>query len=130
MGSEEFIMKGRGYMRNDELAARTKKFALRIIKMFGALPRKEEARVLGHQALRSGTSVAANYREACRGRSTAEFVSKLGNVEQELDETLLWLELLVESGLVPARKLGNLQDEADQLLRIFVASIKTAKPRK
>jgi four helix bundle protein len=85
------------------------------------------ADVLGRQTLCSGTSVAANYREACRARSKAEMISKLAQVEQELDETLLWLELLVESQLVPAGRLSDLQREAEELLRITVASIKTLK---
>ena len=82
-----------------DLRKRTKDFALRIVKMYCALPNSTEAQVLGKQVLRSGTSVAANYREASRARSDAEFISKLGIVEQELDETILWLELLVESGI-------------------------------
>jgi four helix bundle protein len=106
-------------MRNPELQDRTKRFALRIVKMFGSLPRRVEADVLGRQVLRSGTGVAANYREACRACSRAELVSKLGQVEQELDETLLWLELLVESGLVPAKRMSLLTQEAEELLRSY-----------
>ena len=87
-------------MKEYPLRERTKAFAIRIIKMFCSLPKSTEAQVLGKQALRSGTSVAANYREASRARSDAEFVAKLAIVEQELDETLLWLELLVESSIV------------------------------
>jgi len=94
-------------MRNVELQERTKKFALRIIKIVGALSRNLTADVLGRQTLRSGTSVAANYREACRARTKAEMISKLAQVEQELDETLLWLELLVESQLVPVHRMGR-----------------------
>lgn len=114
-------------MKDYALRDRTKAFALRIVKMFCRLPKSVEASVLGKQALRAGTSVAANYREASRARSNAEFVSKLGIVEQELDETLLWLELLVESGIVPADKMSDLHQEADELLRMTVAAIKTAK---
>ena len=117
-------------MRNPELADRTKKFALRVIRLFVALPKTDEARVLGRQLLRSGTSVAANYREASRARSNAELLSKLGLVEQELDESALWMELLVESGILPAAKLSELRNECDELLRITVASIKTIKSRK
>lgn len=113
-----------------ELRDRTKKFALRTVRMFSSLPKSTEAQVLGKQALRSGTSVAANYREASRARSDAEFVSKLGIVEQELDETLLWLELLVEAEIVPEKKLSALLQEADELLKITVASIRTAKRRR
>lgn len=85
---------------------------------------------MGEQVLRSGTSVAANYREACRARSPAEFRSKMGIVEQELDETLLWLELLVESDVVPETKMKELVAESDELIRIVVASIKTSKKGK
>jgi len=116
-------------MKHQELRERTKNFALRIIRMYGALLRSTEAQVLGKQVLRSGTSVAANYREASRARSDAELLSKLGLVEQELDETLLWLELLVEAGIVPAAKMSKLQQEADELLRITATAIKTTKNR-
>ncbi len=112
-----------------ELAARTKAFALRIIKMFSALPKTEEARVLGKQVLRSGTSVGANYREAKRARSKAEFISKVGDCLKELDETAYWLDLLAESGIVTPAKLTSLQDECNQLLAIFTATSKTAKSR-
>ena len=113
-----------------ELKQRTKQFALRIIKMYVSLPKSPEAQVMGKQVLRSGTSVAANYREACRARSPAEFRSKMGIVEQELDETLLWLELLVESDVVPETKMKELVAESDELIRIVVASIKTSKKGK
>ena len=113
-----------------ELKQRTKRFALRIIKMYVSLPKSPEAQVMGKQVLRSGTSVAANYREACRARSPAEFRSKMGIVEQELDETLLWLELLVESDVVPETKMKELVAESDELIRIVVASIKTSKKGK
>jgi len=114
-------------MKNDALRERTKQFALRIIRMFARLPKKTEAQVIGKQCLRSGTSVAANYREASRARSTSEFIAKLGIVEQELDETLLWLELLVESQIVPAPKMAALHQETEELLKITVSSIKRAK---
>lgn len=117
-------------MRMQGLRDRTKQFALRTVKMFSSLPRRTEAKVLGTQALRSGTSVAANLREASRARSDAEFLSKLGIVEQELDETMLLLELLVESGIVDEKKMAALHQEADELLKIIVASIRTAKRRK
>jgi four helix bundle protein len=112
-----------------ELRDRTKQFALRIVRLYIALPKTDEARILGKQLLRSGTSVAANYREACRARSEPELVAKLGIVEQELDESLLWMELLVESQIVPAAKLSELRAEGDELLRMTVASIKTLKSR-
>jgi four helix bundle protein len=87
------------------------------------------ARVIGKQLLRSGTSVGANYREACRARSNAELISKLGIVTQELDETIYWMELLVEGEVVPAARLAELRTEAEELLKIFVTSIRTTKQR-
>jgi len=117
-------------MKNSELHDRTKSFALRVIRLFTALPKTEEAKVLGRQLLRSGTSVAANYREASRGRSDAELLAKLGIVEQELDESLLWMELLVESGIVPTLLIAELQAECEELLRMTVASIETLKSRR
>ena len=111
----------------DELKLRTKKFALRIIKVFQSLPRSDDARTLGKQLLRAGTSVAANYRAVCRSRSKAEFVAKLGVVVEEADETVFWLELLVESAIISSARLGNLQREANELLAIFVSSQLTSK---
>ncbi len=108
-----------------DLRERTKAFALRIIRLFSALPRSPAAKVIGGQVLRSGTSVGAHYREACRSRS--EFVSKIEGGLQELDETTYWLELLVEGRIVPPKRLDDLRKEADELLAIFTASVKTAK---
>ena len=116
-------------MRDTELRTRTKQFALRVIRMYGRLPKDAVSQTLGKQALRSGTSVAANFREATRARSTAEFLSELGVVEQELGETSLWFELLVESDIVAPRKLSLRMQEADELLRIVVSSIKSKKRR-
>jgi four helix bundle protein len=113
--------------RSDELKTRTKKFALRIIKVSRALPRSPEARVIGYQLLRSGTSVAANYRAACRGRSRPEFLVKIGIVVEEADETVFWLEMLTEAGLVRAELLGDIISEANQLVAIFSASQLTVK---
>jgi len=114
-------------MNPTELKARTKTFALRIIKMTRAMPKGDEAgRVVTKQILRSATSVAANYRASCRARSQAEFISKMGTVEEEADETALWLELLVEAGILPAKKLTALLDEANELTAIMAASRKTA----
>ena len=110
-----------------DLRERTKAFALRIIRMFVTLPKTEEARVLGEQVLRSGTSVGANFREAHRARSKAEFIAKVGDCLKELDETGYWLELLNESGIVPAEKLLSLQDETHQLLAILTTISKNAK---
>ena len=109
------------------LKDRTKQFALRVMRLYRALPRREEARIIGKQVLRSGTSVGANYRAACRVRSKAEFVAKLGIVLEEADETVFWLELLQESSLVSAEKLAPLVQEARELAAIFVTSICTAK---
>jgi four helix bundle protein len=113
-------------MTPDELKRRTKRFALAIIRLVGTLPRNEAARIIGGQMLRSGTSVGANYRAACRARSRAEFASKLAVAEEEADETLYWLELLAESGLMEAERLRELIKEADELIAIFTASRKTA----
>src|SRR5712671_2283752 len=115
-------------MRNEsDLKKRTKAFALRILKLVDALPKTTAGRALASQIVRSGTSVAANYRAACRARSTADFIAKMGIVEEEADETLFWLELLEESGLVPAAKLTAIKREVDELIAITVASIKTAR---
>ncbi len=110
-----------------DLRERTTLFALRVIRMFVALPKTEEAMVMGKQALRSGTSVGANFREAHRARSKAEFVAKVGDCLKELDETSYWLELLTRSGTVPAPKLESLQDETQQLLAILTTISKNAK---
>jgi four helix bundle protein len=109
------------------LRDRTKEFALRVIRMFGSLPKTPAAEVMGRQVLRSATSVAANFREASRARSDKEFIAKLGTVEQELDETLLWFELLIESGIVPAAKLEPLHGEGEELLKIVVTTIRRTK---
>jgi four helix bundle protein len=110
----------------EELRKRTKEFALRIIRLFRALPKTEEARIIGRQVLRSGTSVAANYRATCRARSKAEFVARIGQVIEEADETVFWLELLSESGIIPGDRLNPLLAEANELVAIFVVSRKTA----
>ena len=113
--------------RGKDLKFRTKSFALRIIKLYSALPKTTEAQVIGKQILRSGTSVGAQYAEATRARSTAEFVSKIESGLQELEETLYWMELLVDSGIFKVEKLQNLQKEAEELMAILVSSVKTAK---
>jgi four helix bundle protein len=115
---------------SNDLRVRTKSFALRIVRMFSALPRTTQSQVLGRQVLRSGTSVGAHYREACRARSVAEFLSKMQGGLQELEESAYWLELLVESEIVPAARLADLRQETDESISIFVTSIKTAKNRK
>ncbi len=110
-----------------DLRERTKSFALRIVRMFSALPKTTEARVLGKQVLRSGTSVGANYREAFRARSKLEFISKCGDSLKEVEETAYWLELLVDRDLVSAEKLGLLRQECDELTAIFVSIIKSSR---
>ena len=116
--------------RSEELKKRTKQFAIRIIKLFRALPRTEEARVIGKQMLRSGTSVAANYRAVCRARSKAEFIAKMGVVVEKSDETVLWLELLVDTQIVSGRRMTELLAEANELLAIFAASQHTARMKR
>jgi four helix bundle protein len=110
-----------------DLRLRTKRFALRIIKMCEALPNSRTGRILGDQVFRSGTSMAANYREAYRARSRAEFISKLGDCQKELEETILWFELLADSGTVKPKKLSLLFQEADELMAIFSSIIKSSR---
>ena len=110
-----------------DLRERTKEFALRIIRVFSALPKTTEAQVLGKQVLRSGTSVGANYREAYRGRSKAEFIAKCGDSLRELEETAYWLELLVDSGIAKPHNLSGLRQECDELTAIFVTILKRSK---
>ncbi len=111
----------------NDLKDRTKRFALQIIKMFSTLPKNAEAQVLGKQILRSGTSVGANYREAYRSRSKAEFIAKAGDCLKELEETAYWFELLVESGIVPEKHLAGMQKECNELTAIFVTIIIKSK---
>ncbi len=113
----------------EDLRSRTKRFALRIIKLYVSLPKSTEAQVSGKQALRSGASVGAHCREGTRARSTAEFASKLGGAQQELEETAYWLELLGDSGIVKATKLADLLTEIDELGKILTTCIKNAKDR-
>src|SRR5436190_23261659 len=112
------------------LRDRAKSFALRIIRLFSALPKNEAARVLGRQMLRSGTSVGAHCREGYRSRSDAELISKYETALQELDETTYWLELLADAGIVSARRLAPLMGEANELISILVTSVKTIKRRR
>jgi|SRR5882724_2141812 len=113
----------------EELKNRSKQFAIRIVKLFRSLPRAEEARIIGKQMLRSGTSVAVNYRAVCRARSKAEFIAKIGVVVEEADETVLWLELLVDTDIVRESRMTSLLAEANELLAIFAASQHTARQR-
>jgi four helix bundle protein len=116
-------------MNNQELKQRTKKFALRIIRLCSALPKSREADVIGRQMLRSGTSVGANYREALRASSRRHFISNLEICLREGDETIYWLELLGESEIVPATRLTELIDECNQLVAILTATVRTAKSK-
>src|SRR5438874_6791360 len=116
-----------GLQNEPDLKKRTKAFALRILNLVDALPKTTAGSALASQIVRSGTSIAANYRAACRTKSTADFIAKMGIVEEEPDETLFWLELLEESDLVLAAKLTPIKQEADELIAITVASIKTAR---
>lgn len=116
--------------KNEALKDRTKKFALRIIKLVDSLPSTLAARTIGGQLIRSGTSVPANYRAACRARSNADFVAKLGIVEEETDESVFWMEMLVDANIIKLNVVENLLDEGRQLTAIWVSSINTARGRK
>jgi four helix bundle protein len=113
-------------MTERELLERTKQFALRIFKLVGALPQTIQGRAVAAQLIRSGTSVAANYRAACRARSKPEFVAKLGVVEEEADESAFWLELIIETELLSARKVEPLLAEAGEIVAMMASSKKTA----
>ena len=117
-------------MSSSVLEVRTKAFAIRVIRMYAALPKTEVARVLGKQVLRSGTSVGANYREGCHAHSPAKCITKLEIALMELGETQYWLELLTESDTVPAARLADLIGEAGQIKAMLVASVNTAKSRR
>ena len=113
-------------MNPQELKERTKQFALRVMHLVDALPKSTKARAIGNQIVRSGTSVAANYRAACRSRSHAEFVSRIGVVEEEADETALWLELIIADRILPDKKVVPLLTEANELVAIMAASFISA----
>lgn len=114
-------------MNEQEFKDRTKKLALRIIKLIEALPKNQTGEIIGRQLLRSGMSVGANYRAACRGKSSADVINKLSIVEEEADESIYWMELLVESGLVSQAKMTNLMTEMNEIVAMIVASIKTLR---
>ena len=114
----------------EDLRDRTKAFAVRIVKMYRTLPYRSDAQVLGKQLLRCGTSVAANYRAACRSRSRAEWIAKIGIVVEEADESVFWLEMLSDCEIVPMQKLESLLREAHELSALFTASQRTARSRK
>ena len=113
--------------RVKELQDRTKRFAVAVVRFFSRPPKTEATRVIGRQLLRAGTSVAANYRAACHTRSAADFISKISIVLEEADETLFWLELLVDADIIESRLTLRLSAECHELLKIFSASLATAK---
>jgi four helix bundle protein len=112
-----------------DLRARTKAFALRIVRLYAALPKSLDAQVLGKQLLRSGTSVGAHYHEGCRAKSDADFINKIEGGLQELEETVYWLELVAEAGFFPEERLKPLHDEAEELIAMFVTMAKNVKSR-
>jgi four helix bundle protein len=114
-------------MNPEDLKKRTRAFALRIIRLAESLPNTPTAKVIRNQMLRCGPSVGANYRAACRAKSKPDFVSKMGTVEEEADETIYWMELLIDAEIVKRSRIADLLDEADQILSIVITSIKTAK---
>ena len=113
-----------------DIQYRTKQFALRIIRLVEGLPKNKVTDVIGRQLLKSGTSVGANYRAACRAKSKADFIYKLGIVEEEADESLFWLEILVEAKIVAQNRIEDLMEEANEIVAIIIASIKTARKNK
>jgi four helix bundle protein len=116
-------------MNQDEMKQRTRQYSLQIIERCKELPKDYVAKRIGDQLLRAGTSVGANYRAACRGRSTKEFVAKLGTVEEEADETLYWIELLAESKILPRDSLAGIWREGNEILSIIVTTIKTTRSK-
>ena len=114
-------------MNKDELKDRFKQFALRIIRLCQSLPKEKTADVIRGQLLRAGTSTGANYRAACRAKSTADFIYKLGIVEEELDESLYWMELLIEAKILKEHLVSELMKEGNELLSIIISSLKTSK---
>jgi four helix bundle protein len=132
MRDEGGRLKGRGMTDNEkqDLKVRTKQFALRIIRLYTSLPKTTEAQVMGKQVLRSGTSVGAQYREAQRAKSDADFINKVEGSLQELDETSYWLELLRDSGIASAEKLNPLLKETDELTAIFVTIVVKVKNKR
>jgi len=116
-------------MNPEEMKQRTKRFSLNVIKIVDSLPKGRTSDVIGRQLMKSGTSVGANYRAACRAKSPADFINKMCIVEEEADESGFWMELLVESDLISDQRLQGLKTEATELLAITVASITTARKR-
>ncbi|EKF00134.1 putative 23S ribosomal protein [Tolypothrix sp. PCC 7601] len=126
---EQTFQDGFWIVNEKQFKDRTKQLGLRVIYLVEALPQTRTADVIGKQVLRSATSVGANYRAACRAKSTADLIAKLSIVEEEADETLYWLEILVEAGMISADKLTNLMQETAEILAMTVASIKTLKEK-
>src|SRR6266404_5331978 len=116
-------------MQKQELAKRTLHFGLRVIRLVESLPNSQTARVIGNQLLRAGTAVGANYRSALRGKSRADFVAKMGIVEEECDEALYWMQMMIEAGIMKKSRLTKLMQEANEIIAIVVSSIKTARAR-
>ncbi len=116
-------------MNEEDFKRRTKQLALRVIRLVEALPQSRTSEVIGKQLIRSATSVGANYRSACRGKSTADVIAKLSLVEEEADESLYWMEIIVEIGLLPLEKVRNLMSENTEILAMTVASIKTLRQK-
>jgi four helix bundle protein len=125
-----FCGEGRELMDKEKFKARTKAFALRVIRLVEALPKNQTtAQVIGKQLLRSGTSVGANYRAACRAKSTAELITKLNIALEEADESLYWMELIVEAELIAPNKLDSLMQESNEIVAMLVASLKTLRAK-
>jgi len=122
--------KRKGQMQKQDFARRTMHFGLRTIHLVESLPNSQAARVIGNQLLRAGTAVGANYRSALRGRSRADFIAKMGIVEEECDEALYWMQMLIAAGIVKPSRLSALMKEADEIIAIVVSSIQTARARK
>ena len=116
-------------MSPEQMKARTKALAIRAIRLVASLPRNPASDVIGRQLLKSGTSVGANYRAACRSRTDRDFLARMGTVEEETDESLYWMEVLIDADLMPRERLTDLMVETEEILRIVVASIKTARKR-
>jgi len=117
-------------MKKEDFLKRTRTFGLRVIHLVESLPRNQTAQILGRQLLRAGTSVGANYRAAVRAKSRADFISKMGTVEEECDGAIYWVEMLVDAGSLKSALVADLLDEGNQILAIVVASIRTARRRK
>jgi four helix bundle protein len=117
-------------MNAEELKGRTKQFGIRVIRLVESLPKSKSANIIGNQLLRSATSVGANYRAACRGRSKAEFIAKIGICIEEADESHYWMEILAETGLASEERMTDLMKEASELTAILTASAKTARKNK